>query len=166
MASLTLGPALKLQADCYLALKRQGAQWAEASTAPAGRRRPRKGNPKRFPFDNDVCNDELADDDCSDEVDSVSPHDSGNDCDTAWSDRTQSGLDAAGCNSTQHLGDSEGMMKRDTTLGEPDRASAPRVDEAGATLMKPTARSDTEAEQVKWDEEKQLGVSGSRRISW
>eukprot|EP00961_Rhodomonas_salina_P164975 2223060-Rhodomonas_salina.1 len=66
----------------------------------------------------------------------------------------------------KHLGDSEGMMKRDTTLGEPDCESAPRMDEAGATPMKPAARSDTEAEPVKWDVEKQLGVSGSRRISW
>eukprot|EP00961_Rhodomonas_salina_P143751 1934696-Rhodomonas_salina.1 len=32
--------------------------------------------------------------------------------------------------------------------------------------MKPAARSDTEAEQVKWDAEKQMGASGSRRISW
>eukprot|EP00961_Rhodomonas_salina_P064220 863342-Rhodomonas_salina.1 len=40
------------------------------------------------------------------------------------------------------------------------------MDEAGATSMKPATRSDTEAEPVKWDAEKQLGVSGSRRISW
>eukprot|EP00961_Rhodomonas_salina_P086073 1156724-Rhodomonas_salina.1 len=47
-------------ADGYLALERQGAQLAEASTAPAGRRRPRKGIPKRSPFDDDSWNDERA----------------------------------------------------------------------------------------------------------
>eukprot|EP00961_Rhodomonas_salina_P141307 1902385-Rhodomonas_salina.1 len=40
------------------------------------------------------------------------------------------------------------------------------MDEAGATSMKPAAHSDPEAEPAKWDAEKQLGVSGSRRISW
>eukprot|EP00961_Rhodomonas_salina_P061081 820100-Rhodomonas_salina.1 len=40
------------------------------------------------------------------------------------------------------------------------------MDEAGAALMKSAARSDTEAEPARWDAEKQLGASGSRRISF
>eukprot|EP00961_Rhodomonas_salina_P121765 1639546-Rhodomonas_salina.1 len=62
MASLSLGPALKAQFLASAGNAEQsltGAQEAEASTSPAGRGRPRKGTPKRSPFDDDLWNDEL-----------------------------------------------------------------------------------------------------------
>eukprot|EP00961_Rhodomonas_salina_P275878 3726766-Rhodomonas_salina.1 len=78
-----------MQADCRIAYERQGAQEAEASTSPAGRRRPRKGTPKLSPFDDDSWNDEPEEsfrytstsdaECCADEDECASPRDLGND---------------------------------------------------------------------------------------
>eukprot|EP00961_Rhodomonas_salina_P099653 1340236-Rhodomonas_salina.1 len=67
LASLTLGPALKLQADRSVESVESRAQvntlpkHLQAPAAPAGRRRPRKGIPRLSPFDDDLWNDEPFD---------------------------------------------------------------------------------------------------------
>eukprot|EP00961_Rhodomonas_salina_P167905 2263588-Rhodomonas_salina.1 len=64
LASLTLGPALKLQADRSVASMEDRAQvntpskHLRAPDAPVGRKRPRKGVPRRSPFDDDLWNDD------------------------------------------------------------------------------------------------------------
>eukprot|EP00961_Rhodomonas_salina_P084182 1131113-Rhodomonas_salina.1 len=67
LASLTLGPALKLQADRSVAFLEDRAQvntpskHLRAPAAPVGRRRPRKGAPRQSPFEDDLWNDDPFD---------------------------------------------------------------------------------------------------------
>eukprot|EP00961_Rhodomonas_salina_P132857 1788452-Rhodomonas_salina.1 len=133
--------------------------------SPAGRRRPRKGIPKRSPFDNDSWNDELAEsvrypstsdaECCADEDERVSPCDFGNDCYAEGSDTTQPRLDAVGCNSVQHLGNSEGMVTCDTIL------AGPTLDCASSASAVATGMADFE-----WGPAQMQMSSGGRQVSW
>eukprot|EP00961_Rhodomonas_salina_P139205 1873390-Rhodomonas_salina.1 len=190
LASLTLGPALKLQADCFSApQERQRVQFTtlsekpQAPATPTGRRLPRKGTPKLSPFNDDSWNDKLVNSDpflCTSSDDEryaeatayteryaeavshcVFPYDSGDDGDTAWSDRTQYGMDTIGCDRAQYLGDSEGMVTRDNTLVEPTCDSARVPDgtqkQCSSTAVLQLAETSLESRRM---------ASGSWLVTW